>query len=80
MLAIADGYGVVLAESLAEELEALGLAVAAIEVSTYDYFGPYDEAIEDAVAHVPDAIVLVGFDETRFVIDRLADAGLMPAP
>jgi len=80
VLALTDDYALLLAERLDDELVALGLPSASIATSYYAYEGPYDDALAEVLAHDPDAVVLLGFDETRFLIALLADLGLMPAP
>ncbi|MCC6621650.1 MAG: BMP family ABC transporter substrate-binding protein [Deltaproteobacteria bacterium] len=80
LMAIDDLYGLVLAEAIERELEALGHPGAAILTTYHPYEGPFDESLTDVVAFEPDAIVLLGFDETALLIADLAALGLMPAP
>lgn len=72
-----DSYGTGLAEDLAKSLKAAGLEVVAEKI--YDEKATAFDAEVDAVkAAAPDAVVLIGFDETSKILATMVEKGVGP--
>lgn len=72
-----DSYGTGLAEDLAKSLKAVGLEVVAEKI--YDEKATAFDAEVDAVkAAAPDAVVLIGFDETSKILATMVEKGVGP--
>jgi ABC-type branched-subunit amino acid transport system substrate-binding protein len=75
MLVLQDSYGTGLAKSTKAAIESGGGQVVAEEV--YDpKAADYSPEVGKIKAANPDAIVLIGFDETKKIVPKLVEAGL----
>jgi Periplasmic binding protein len=80
ILARNDSYGTGLAENTVENLVSSGLAEDSIELVIYDPTASnYDAEIQDMVELNPDAIVVIGFDESARIIEGLNAQGIGPS-
>ncbi|MCF6745317.1 branched-chain amino acid ABC transporter substrate-binding protein [Blastococcus sp. KM273128] len=80
ILARNDSYGTGLAENTVENLVSSGLAEDSIELVIYDPTAAnFDAEIQDMVELNPDAIVVIGFDESARIIEGLNAQGIGPA-
>ncbi|MGY1827877.1 MULTISPECIES: ABC transporter substrate-binding protein [unclassified Blastococcus] len=80
ILARNDSYGTGLAENTVENLVSSGLSEDSIELVIYDPTASnYDAEIQDMVELNPDAIVVIGFDESARIIEGLNSQGIGPA-
>lgn len=78
IVARADDYGRGLANATAEALENAGASVSVNE--TYDPVAQqYDGTIQAVAAADPDAVVIVGFEESVQIIQGLIEQGITPA-
>ena len=78
LITLEDEYGFVLADGVTAGLIAGGVPAESILVALHDYQGLFAIPLDDVVAFAPDAIVLIGFDETAYIIDDLAAHGYVP--
>ncbi|MFW3169058.1 ABC transporter substrate-binding protein [Geodermatophilus sp. CPCC 206100] len=79
ILALNDPYGTGLAENVANNLQAAGLAEGDIESIIYDpQAANFDSEVQQMVDFNPDAIVVIGFDESSRIIDGLNQNGIGP--
>jgi ABC-type branched-subunit amino acid transport system substrate-binding protein len=77
ILALDDPYGTGLAEDLQAALEASGIEV--VESIIYDPGAQtFDGQVQDIVSADPDAIVIIGFDETSRILSTLVEQGVGP--
>jgi ABC-type branched-subunit amino acid transport system substrate-binding protein len=75
MLVLQDSYGQGLAKNTRAAIEAAGGQVVAEEV--YDPKAPdYSAEVGKIKQANPDAIILIGFDETKKIVPKLVEAGL----
>ncbi|SDY20838.1 amino acid/amide ABC transporter substrate-binding protein, HAAT family (TC 3.A.1.4.-) [Geodermatophilus africanus] len=80
IMALNDPYGTGLAENTRENLIAAGLAEDAIQSLTYDpQAANYDAEIQQMVDFAPDAVVVIGFEESARIIEGLNSQGIGPA-
>ncbi|MGY1723793.1 ABC transporter substrate-binding protein [Blastococcus sp. SYSU DS0533] len=80
ILARNDSYGTGLAENTVENLVSSGLAEDSIELVIYDPTAAnFDAEIQDMVELNPDAVVVIGFDESARIIEGLNAQGIGPA-
>ncbi|WP_114906318.1 ABC transporter substrate-binding protein [Ornithinimicrobium murale] len=78
IVARADDYGRGLANATAEALENQGATVSVNE--TYDPVAQqYDGTVQAVVSANPDAVVIVGFEESVQIIQGLIEQGITPA-
>lgn len=78
IVARADDYGRGLADATANALENAGATVALNE--TYDPNAQqFDSVIQSVVSANPDAVVIVGFEESVQIIQGLIEQGITPA-
>ncbi len=79
ILALNDPYGTGLAESTRQNLVAGGLAEGDIETIIYDpQAANYDSEVQQMVQFNPDAIVVMGFEESSKIIQGLNAQGIGP--
>jgi Periplasmic binding protein len=80
IMALNDPYGTGLMENTRENLIAAGLAEDAIQTLTYDpQAANYDAEIQRMVDFNPDAVVVIGFEESARIIEGLNSQGIGPA-
>jgi Periplasmic binding protein len=80
IMALNDAYGVGLMENTRGNLIAAGLAEDGIRTLTYDpQAASYDAEIQQMADFSPDAIVLIGFEESARIIEGLNSQGIGPA-
>jgi ABC-type branched-subunit amino acid transport system substrate-binding protein len=78
MLVLQDSYGTGLAKNARAAIEAGGGQIVAEEV--YDPKAPdYSAEVGKIKTANPDAIILIGFDETKKIVPKLVEAGLTSA-
>jgi hypothetical protein len=79
ILARNDSYGTGLAENTVENLVSSGLAEDSIELVVYDPTAAnFDAEVQSMVDANPDAIVVIGFEESAKIIDGLNSQGIGP--
>jgi ABC-type branched-subunit amino acid transport system substrate-binding protein len=79
LMALNDPYGTGLMENTRENLIAAGLPEDAIRTLTYDpQAANYDAEIQQMVDFNPDAIVVIGFEESARIIEGLNSQGIGP--
>jgi ABC-type branched-subunit amino acid transport system substrate-binding protein len=80
-----DDYGIGLQKGVQADLTAAGIQSANVRLLTYKAGGDYTPADQDAVfkplakdvkRYSPDAVLIVGFDESALMIKALHDAGV----
>jgi len=77
ILALQDAYGEGLAQFVTESFEGSGGQV--VESIIYDPNAPsYDAEVQQIVAADPDAIIVIGFDESARIITSLIENGVGP--
>jgi len=80
VLALQDPYGEGLAGFLTDSLESSGATLAPAEPIIYDPQAPnYDAEVQQIASENPDAIVVIGFDESARIITSMIAAGVGPA-
>lgn len=80
ILAINDPYGTGLAENTRDNLVAGGLSEESIEYITYDpQAANFDSEVQRMVDFNPDAVVVIGFEESSRIIQGLNAQGIGPA-
>jgi ABC-type branched-subunit amino acid transport system substrate-binding protein len=80
MLALNDPYGTGLAENIQENLISDGIGEDAIQVVIYDPNATsFRTEVADMVEFNPDAIIVIGFDESSIVITEMNAQGIGPA-
>ncbi|MCF6735098.1 ABC transporter substrate-binding protein [Blastococcus sp. KM273129] len=80
IMALNDPYGTGLMENTVENLVAAGLSEDSIETLTYDpQAANFDSEIQQMVEFNPDAIVVIGFEESARIIEGLNAEGIGPA-
>jgi ABC-type branched-subunit amino acid transport system substrate-binding protein len=79
VLALNDPYGTGLAENTINNLISAGLSEDAIQSITYDpQAANYDSEVQEMVEFNPDAIVVIGFEESSKVLEGLNANGIGP--
>lgn len=79
IMALNDPYGTGLMENTRQNLIAAGLAEDSIQTLTYDpQAANYDAEVQQMVDFNPDAIVVIGFDESARIIEGLNSQGIGP--
>ncbi|SET01269.1 ABC transporter substrate-binding protein [Geodermatophilus poikilotrophus] len=79
IMALNDPYGTGLMENTRENLIAAGLAEDSIQTLTYDpQAANYDAEIQQMVDFAPDAVVVIGFEESARIIESLNSQGIGP--
>jgi ABC-type branched-subunit amino acid transport system substrate-binding protein len=79
ILALNDPYGTGLAENTLNNLVSAGLAEDDIVSITYDpQAANFDAEVQQMVEFNPDAIVVVGFEESSRILQGLNDQGIGP--
>ena len=79
IMALNDPYGTGLMDNTRENLIAAGLAEDAIQTLTYDpQAANYDAEIQQMVGFNPDAVVVIGFEESARIIEGLNSQGIGP--
>lgn len=77
ILALDDPYGTGLAEDLTAALEASGIEV--VQTIIYDPGAQtFDGQVQDMVSADPDAIVVIGFDESSRILSTMVEQGIGP--
>jgi ABC-type branched-subunit amino acid transport system substrate-binding protein len=80
ILALNDPYGTGLAENTKQNLIESGLAEEDIRDIIYDPQAQnYDTEVQEMVDFDPDAIVVIGFEESARIIEGLNAQGIGPA-
>ena len=80
IMALNDPYGTGLMENTRENLIAAGLSEDSIQTLTYDpQAANYDAEIQQMVDFNPNAIVVIGFEESARIIEGLNSQGIGPA-
>ncbi|MDP5182896.1 ABC transporter substrate-binding protein [Blastococcus sp. BMG 814] len=80
IMALNDPYGTGLMENTVANLEAAGLSADSIETLTYDpQAANFDAEVQQMVEFNPDAIVVIGFEESARIIEALNAEGIGPA-
>jgi ABC-type branched-subunit amino acid transport system substrate-binding protein len=80
ILALNDPYGTGLAENVKNNLVAAGLAEGDIQTIIYDpQAANFDSEVQQMVDFNPDAIAVIGFDESSRIIEGLNANGIGPA-
>ncbi|MGY2085101.1 ABC transporter substrate-binding protein [Blastococcus sp. SYSU DS0539] len=80
IMALNDPYGTGLMENTRENLVSAGLSEDSIETLTYDpQAANFDSEIQQMVEFNPDAIVVIGFEESARIIEGLNAEGIGPA-
>ena len=80
MLALNDPYGTGLAENIMENLISDGIAEDSILTTIYDPNATsFRTEVADMVEFNPDAIIVIGFDESSIVITEMNAQGVGPA-
>ncbi|GGG11591.1 amino acid ABC transporter substrate-binding protein [Rhodococcoides trifolii] len=80
ILALNDPYGTGLAANAQSDLEAAGIASDQIQKIIYDPNAQsYNAEIDQVVSFAPDAIAVIGFDESARILTRMAEVGVGPA-
>ncbi|MGY1594617.1 ABC transporter substrate-binding protein [Geodermatophilus sp. SYSU D00708] len=79
ILALNDPYGTGLAENVKNNLVAAGLAEGDIQTIIYDpQAANFDSEVQQMVDFNPDAIAVIGFDESSRIIEGLNALGIGP--
>jgi ABC-type branched-subunit amino acid transport system substrate-binding protein len=79
IMALNDPYGTGLMENTRQNLIAAGLAEDSIQTLTYDpQAANYDAEIQQMVDFAPDAVVVIGFEESARIIEGLNSQGIGP--
>ena len=79
ILALNDPYGTGLASNTVDNLIAAGLSEDSIESITYDpQAANFDSEIQEMVDFNPDAIVVIGFEESSRILQGLNQNGIGP--
>ena len=79
IMALNDPYGTGLMENTRQNLIAAGLAEDSIQTLTYDpQAANYDAEIQQMVDFNPDAVVVIGFEESARIIEGLNSQGIGP--
>jgi hypothetical protein len=79
IMALNDPYGTGLMDNTRENLISAGLSEDSIQTLTYDpQAANYDAEIQQMVDFNPDAIVVIGFDESARIIEGLNAQGIGP--
>jgi ABC-type branched-subunit amino acid transport system substrate-binding protein len=79
IMALNDPYGTGLMENTRQNLVAAGLAEDSIQTLTYDpQAANYDAEIQQMVDFNPDAVVVIGFEESARIIEGLNSQGIGP--
>ncbi|XAW57644.1 ABC transporter substrate-binding protein [Blastococcus sp. HT6-4] len=80
IMALNDPYGTGLMENTVENLQAAGLSEDSIQTLTYDpQAANFDSEIQQMVEFNPDAVVVIGFEESARIIEGLNAEGIGPA-
>lgn len=80
ILALNDPYGTGLAENLQTNLEAAGIPADQIQTQIYDpQAQSFNAEIDAVVDFAPDGVAVIGFDESKRIITRMAEVGVGPA-
>jgi Periplasmic binding protein len=80
ILALNDPYGTGLAENVKNNLVSAGLAEGDIQTIIYDpQAANFDSEVQQMVDFNPDAIAVIGFDESSRIIEGLNANGIGPA-
>ena len=79
IMALNDPYGTGLMENTRQNLIAAGLAEDSVQTLTYDpQAANYDAEIQQMVDFAPDAVVVIGFEESARIIEGLNSQGIGP--
>ena len=80
ILALNDPYGTGLASNTVENLEAAGIPSDQLQTIIYDPNAQsYNAEIDDVNNFAPDAIAIIGFDESARIITRMHELGIGPS-
>src|SRR3712207_2900503 len=80
IMALNDAYGTGLMENTRDNLLAAGLAEDSIQTLTYDpQAANYDAEVQQMVEFNPNAVVVIGFEESARIIENLNSQGIGPA-
>ena len=80
IMALNDPYGTGLMENTRQNLISAGLSEDSIQTLTYDpQAANYDAEIQQMVDFAPDAVVVIGFEESSRIIQGLNAQGIGPA-
>jgi len=72
-----DAYGVGLAEVVQSTLEAAGITVSVVKIYEPDA-GTFDAEVNEIVAAGPDAVVVIGFEESSKILRTMVENGAGP--
>lgn len=72
-----DAYGVGLAEVVQKTLEAAGITVSVVKIYEPDA-GTFDAEVADMVAASPDAVAVIGFEESSKILRTMVENGIGP--
>lgn len=79
ILALNDPYGTGLAENISTNLQAAGIAEDQIQTIIYDPTAQsFNAEIDEVVAFAPDGVAVIGFDESKRILTRMAEVGIGP--
>jgi neutral amino acid transport system substrate-binding protein len=80
ILALNDPYGTGLASNTVENLEAAGIPSDQLQTIIYDPNAQsYNAEIDDVNNFAPDAVAIIGFDESARIITRMHELGIGPS-
>lgn len=80
ILALNDPYGTGLANNTVENLEAAGIPSDQLQTIIYDPNAQsYNAEIDDVNNFAPDAVAVIGFDESARIITRMNELGIGPS-
>lgn len=72
-----DAYGTGLAEVVQKTLEDAGITVSVVKIYEPDA-GTFDAEVADMVAASPDAVVVIGFEESSKILRTMVENGIGP--
>ncbi|HAP76709.1 MAG TPA: hypothetical protein DCR14_11555 [Acidimicrobiaceae bacterium] len=72
-----DAYGTGLAEVVQNTLEAAGITVTVVKIYEPDA-GTFDAEVADIVGSAPDAVVVIGFEESSKILRTMVENGAGP--
>lgn len=80
ILALNDPYGTGLANNTVENLEAAGIPADQLQTIIYDPNAQsFNAEIDDVNNFAPDAVAVIGFDESARIITRMHEVGIGPS-
>ena len=80
ILALNDPYGTGLAENVTANLTAAGIAEDQVMTVIYDPNAQsFNAEVDEIKTFNPDGILVIGFDESKKIITRMAEVGIGPS-